>query len=330
MTHKEAKKIYKLLIETGRPVDEIIEEVYYDKGEEVVKQKLLDFMRILDELKSNNIRNPKEVIAYLDAPRDEVDIINRDEEGNIINATHIEGDPKFDPSGKTDLTPLTGSSDFEFGDSSIKKEEKHPWDDLPPLPDFELSFNGIVTGNNKVNDDFVFNDDDEKEDRLIIVDGKPKEIDYPDSRVQIKPDMTPMEMIEVMAQGNRGALNVLTQMMGDEKRFKDILLCDSLNIRGSKLYMLHNDCCSRRMTKFDRTLNLFRFGIFSEEEIQKNLGLDYAIPFIDDSIIVDGVPPYGEDFGPSNPKWNEYCSKNREVFINKLNNALGDKGLGSK
>lgn len=27
--------------------------------------------------------------------------------------------------------------------------------------------------------------------------------------------------------------------------FMDILLLDSLDIRGSQLYMLHNDCCGR-------------------------------------------------------------------------------------
>ena len=71
-------------------------------------------------------------------------------------------------------------------------------------------------------------------------------------------------------------------------------------------------------------IELCRF--FSYKEIQDNLNLTNAIPFIDDSIIIDGVPQYGEEFGPQNEKWDEYCDKNREVFIKKLNNALGQSG----
>ena len=135
-------------------------------------------------------------------------------------------------------------------------------------------------------------------------------------------NMSTMEMIMTMCEGNPGALNVIMQMMNDPRSFMDILLCDSLDIRGSKLYMLHNDCCKRNNDKFNRTLTMLRCGVFSQEQIHANLDLPYAIPFIDDSIIIDGIPPYGKDFGPGDEKWEEFCAAHKEAFTKKLNVVL--------
>lgn len=137
-------------------------------------------------------------------------------------------------------------------------------------------------------------------------------------------DMSVMDMVMTMSEGNPGAIQILAQMMNDHRRFIDILLCDSLDIRGSKLYMLNNDCCGRNMDKFDRTLMMLRCGVFSQEDIHKNLELIRAIPFIDDSIVIEGVPPYGEHFGPTDEKWDEFCSKNKEAFLKKLSIAIGN------
>ena len=151
---------------------------------------------------------------------------------------------------------------------------------------------------------------------------------------QLTPDMSTMDMIMTMCEGNPGALNVIMQMMNDPRSFMDILLCDSLDIRGSKLYMLFNDCCGRDTDKFNRTLMMLRCGVFSEEQIQGNLGLVRAMPFIDDSIVIDGVPAYGKDFGQTDEKWEEFCDKNREAFTKKLNAVLeqqkGHSGSGPK
>ena len=127
-----------------------------------------------------------------------------------------------------------------------------------------------------------------------------------------------MDMFMIMSEGNPGALNVLMQMMNDPRDFMDILLCDSLDIRGSKLYMLNNDCCGRDINKFRRTLMMLRSGVFTDKQIHQNLELAYAIPFIDDNIKIEGVPPYGKDFGPTHEKWEEFCEKNKESFIERL------------
>ena len=73
---------------------------------------------------------------------------------------------------------------------------------------------------------------------------------------------------------------------------------------------------------------------FSEEQIQSNLDLVRAMPFIDDSIVIEGVPPYGEDFGPTDEKWDEFCNKNKEAFTKKLDAFLeqqkGNNNSGPK
>lgn len=135
-------------------------------------------------------------------------------------------------------------------------------------------------------------------------------------------DMNVIDMIMVMSEGNLDAASLLMEMMNTPESFMDILLCDTLDIRGSKLYMLHNDCCGRNNNKFKRTLSMFRNGVFSEQDIQNNLGLVRAIPFIDDSLEIENVPSYGEDFGPENENWEEFCQINKVNFEEKLNKLL--------
>ncbi len=64
--------------------------------------------------------------------------------------------------------------------------------------------------------------------------------------------MSAMDIIEVMCEGNPEALNVLFQMMEDSRGFMDIFFCDSLGIRGVKLYKLKHDCCGGNYDKFSR------------------------------------------------------------------------------
>ena len=139
---------------------------------------------------------------------------------------------------------------------------------------------------------------------------------------KLKSDMNIGNMVSVMCEGNPGAAAVLGQMASDFRTFMDIFLCDSLGIRGSKLYMLNNDCCGRNIDKFKRTLMMLRCGVFTDEEIHTNLELGRAIPFIDDSIAIDGVPSYNEEFGPGDEKWEEFCKLNKEAFTKKLAAAL--------
>lgn len=131
---------------------------------------------------------------------------------------------------------------------------------------------------------------------------------------KINGNMNMMEMVMIMSEGNPGAMSVIMGMMQDLTGPRDILMLDSMDIRGSHLYMLNNDCCRRDPTKFKRTLMVLRSGVFTQEQIHENLERDYALPFIDDSIEMEGVPSYDDDFGPTHPKWDEWCEAQKESF----------------
>jgi hypothetical protein len=141
---------------------------------------------------------------------------------------------------------------------------------------------------------------------------------------RINASMTALDMVVTMSEGNPGAINVVMTMLSNPDLAPFLLLCDTLGIRGSRLYMLHNDCCGRNNEKFKRTLTMIKRGVFTEEEINDCLNLPYALPFIDDSIVIDGVPPYGEAFDESHPKWREFCEKNRAAFLAKLSRTMSD------
>ena len=137
----------------------------------------------------------------------------------------------------------------------------------------------------------------------------------------ITSDMSMEDVIILMSERNPGAINVLMQMMNDTDitSFFNILYLDSAGIRGSKIWMLYSDCCNKNYKKFSRTLVALRNGAYSEEEIQENLGLSCAVPFLDDSI---QFVSNGQEFGPGNDLWKEYIRLNREVVIPKIHEKI--------
>ena len=133
---------------------------------------------------------------------------------------------------------------------------------------------------------------------------------------KINGNMKMTEEAMIMGDGNPGAIAVIVEMLhGDPVgNLLDIIRLDEMDIRGSRLYMLNNDCCQRDPAKIKRTLKMLRLGVFTQEQIRKNLERDYALPFIDDSIKIEGVPSYDDDFGPTHPKWDEWCEAQKESF----------------
>lgn len=101
------------------------------------------------------------------------------------------------------------------------------------------------------------------------------------TNTRITADMSMQDMLITMSEGNPGALTCMMQMMNSDPRaLLDILFFDSIGIYGSKIYMVWNDCCGRDMGKFKETIQAFREGKFSEEEIHENLSRLRAKPFI--------------------------------------------------
>ena len=95
-------------------------------------------------------------------------------------------------------------------------------------------------------------------------------------------DMSVKDMLITMCDGNPGALTCMMQLIqhDPETGVRDILLFDSMGIHGSQIYMVWNDCCGRDIGKFKETIQAFREGKFTEEEIHENLSRPYAKPFI--------------------------------------------------
>lgn len=98
---------------------------------------------------------------------------------------------------------------------------------------------------------------------------------------RITSNMSLQDMLFEMSEGNPGALTCMMQMLNSyPEALLDILLFDTMGIYGSQIYMVWNDCCGRDMDKFKETIQAFREGKFSEEEIHENLSQGYAKPFI--------------------------------------------------
>ena len=135
------------------------------------------------------------------------------------------------------------------------------------------------------------------------------------SKEKISLDMSTRDVLLTMSEGVIGSLKLLMEMLNDQDFIPNILLLDSLDIRGSKIWKLYNDCCDRDKEKFRRTLMTFRYGAFNEDEIQTNLSLDYALPFLSDST---RVKISDEKFGPYHPDWEKYVLSQKRSFRRKL------------
>lgn len=150
---------------------------------------------------------------------------------------------------------------------------------------------------------------------------------------QITSDMSMTEAINTITKGVPRAQVVVMQMLDDPRVLLDILLLDALDIRGEKVWYLFSDCCKGNFGKFKRTLMALRDGAYSETKIQGNLELCKAIPFLDDSVQIEGVPSYDQFFGPGDPKWEEYIKANVEVVVPRIKERIrieNGSGLNKK
>lgn len=139
---------------------------------------------------------------------------------------------------------------------------------------------------------------------------------------RITSGMSIISVIRILTDKNREASTIITGMLKNEGAKQYYLMLDSMDIRGSKISKLFNDCCGNDRHKYSRTLMMIEYGTFTQEEIHGNLNLNDAIPFIDDSLKTEGIPAYGQDFGPTHENWYKYCELQRENFISKLQGSL--------
>ena len=95
------------------------------------------------------------------------------------------------------------------------------------------------------------------------------------SRIHLSDSVTDMMM--KMCEGNPGAMAVCMELLKGD--FHYLLMCDTLELYGEKLYMLWNDCCGRDIEKMKKVINLWQKGALSKEAIHKHLEGGYGKPF---------------------------------------------------
>lgn len=135
-------------------------------------------------------------------------------------------------------------------------------------------------------------------------------------------DMMILDKALTLSEGNPLAFQVLMQLISTEKfnGLQDMMLLDVFQIQGEKIWKLYHDSCQENLNKFNRTMKVFTSSGYTKCEIQDNLNLTNAIPFLDDSIQIPGVPSYEDtSFGPCEVLWNDYVLENRKVVLPKIN-----------
>lgn len=91
---------------------------------------------------------------------------------------------------------------------------------------------------------------------------------------------TPINAIVKMSEGNPGAMSFMAQALKEPENLILIILpLDTLEIYGSKIYMLWNDACDRDIKKVKRVIERWRTGELTKEEIHTNLNRGRALPF---------------------------------------------------
>lgn len=129
------------------------------------------------------------------------------------------------------------------------------------------------------------------------------------------------EVLTRLIGGNIGAYKV-AQLLIEKDKILDLMYCDYFEIWGTRLYKLYNDSCGKNLNKLNRTLLLFRIGVYSKEEILKNLNLVTAIPFVDDDIKLYDTPTYDREPDFTDPEWDSFCQENQTTFQEKLNEKI--------
>lgn len=92
--------------------------------------------------------------------------------------------------------------------------------------------------------------------------------------------MNPVQMANVMCEGNPGALNVIMKLM-DPENFHLLLMCDTLELYGTRLYMFAHDCCGDSVETMWNVIREFQAGRISKEEIAAHVDdpSGYGKPF---------------------------------------------------
>ena len=82
-----------------------------------------------------------------------------------------------------------------------------------------------------------------------------------------------------ISEGNPGALTCMMELLEDRMGYNFMLMLDSLEIYGEKIYMLWNDCCDRDITRMKLIIKNWQQGYITMEEIHEHISGGYGKPF---------------------------------------------------
>ena len=85
------------------------------------------------------------------------------------------------------------------------------------------------------------------------------------------------ENFKIFSDGNPGAIKVLFELMkqAEDKIGLLLITLDKMQLYGSHIYMLWNDCCDRNINKVIKILELYELEIITQKDIDeriKNVG----------------------------------------------------------
>lgn len=103
------------------------------------------------------------------------------------------------------------------------------------------------------------------------------------NKPRITPDLSMVEILANMSEGNQEALQFLTALVSADPLLAlfYMLLLDKLGIYGYKIAILWKDCCEKDWIKWIKTLEAFRLGNFSKDHIHAKLELPAPTPFVE-------------------------------------------------
>lgn len=96
------------------------------------------------------------------------------------------------------------------------------------------------------------------------------------SRINV--NSTIAEIVSSISEGNPGAMSVVMYFL-TEGDILSVLMFDKLELYGSKLYMLWNDCCGRNFINVKKVLDLWQQERISKEDIHEHVSGGYGKPF---------------------------------------------------
>lgn len=91
-------------------------------------------------------------------------------------------------------------------------------------------------------------------------------------------DKVVADLVFSYSQGNPGAMTVVTLILKAAAKDLAYMQCldmfDKLKLKGSKLYMLWNDCCNRDIDKILKITFLLKLGELTEQDIHEHINYE--------------------------------------------------------